>query len=76
MPAGSYHVANYGSMCMTSNASLESNVVDVFIGLLRKKIEKTGKPRLLHTRRGRGNMLAEEGGGHEFDPADCGCFWG
>jgi len=43
------------------NASLESNVVDVFIGLLRKKIERTGKPRLLHTRRGQGYMLAEEG---------------
>jgi DNA-binding response OmpR family regulator len=41
------------------NASLESNVVDVFIGLLRKKIERPGKPRLLHTRRGQGYMLAE-----------------
>jgi DNA-binding response OmpR family regulator len=40
------------------NASLESNVVDVFIGLLRKKIERPGKPRLLHTRRGQGYMLA------------------
>jgi DNA-binding response OmpR family regulator len=40
------------------NASLESNVVDVFIGLLRKKIERPGRPRLLHTRRGQGYMLA------------------
>lgn len=40
------------------NASLESNVVDVFVGLLRKKIERPGKPRLLHTRRGQGYMLA------------------
>ncbi len=39
------------------NASLESNVIDVFIGLLRKKIEEPGKPRLLHTRRGVGYML-------------------
>jgi len=43
------------------NASLESNVVDVFIGLLRKKIERAGRPRLLHTRRGQGYMLAETG---------------
>ena len=43
------------------NASLESNVVDVFIGLLRKKIERPNRPRLLHTRRGQGYMLAEEG---------------
>lgn len=45
------------------NASLESNVIDVFIGLLRKKIERPGKPRLLHTRRGQGYMLAELAGG-------------
>ena len=41
------------------NASPESNVVDVYIGLLRKKIERTGKPRLIHTRRGQGYLLAE-----------------
>lgn len=41
------------------NASLESNVVDVFMGLLRKKIERPDKPRLLHTRRGQGYMLAD-----------------
>ncbi|HEX4794887.1 MAG TPA: response regulator transcription factor [Humisphaera sp.] len=40
------------------NASMESNVVDVFVGLLRKKIERPGQPRLLHTRRGQGYMLA------------------
>lgn len=39
------------------NASLESNVVDVFIGLLRKKIERPGLPRLIHTRRGQGYRL-------------------
>jgi DNA-binding response OmpR family regulator len=43
------------------NASAESNVVDVFVGLLRKKIERPGSPRLLHTRRGQGYMLAELG---------------
>jgi len=40
------------------NASLESNVVDVFVGLVRKKIERDGSPRLLHTRRGQGYMLS------------------
>ena len=40
------------------NASLESNVVDVFIGLVRKKLERPGAPRLLHTRRGQGYMLS------------------
>ncbi len=41
------------------NASLESNVVDVFVGLVRKKIEREGQPRLIHTRRGQGYLLAE-----------------
>ena len=39
------------------NASLESNVVDVFIGLLRRKIEMPGKPRIIHTRRGQGYLI-------------------
>ncbi|HEY1921918.1 MAG TPA: response regulator transcription factor [Tepidisphaeraceae bacterium] len=42
------------------NASPESNVVDVYIGLLRKKIEREGEPRLIHTRRGQGYLLAEK----------------
>jgi DNA-binding response OmpR family regulator len=41
------------------NASPESNVVDVYIGLLRKKVERAGSPRLIHTRRGQGYLLAE-----------------
>ena len=41
------------------NASIESNVVDVYIGLLRRKIERSGKPRLIHTRRGQGYLLGE-----------------
>ncbi|HET6247288.1 MAG TPA: response regulator transcription factor [Tepidisphaeraceae bacterium] len=41
------------------NATLESNVIDVFIGLLRKKIERPNHPRLLHTRRGQGYVLGE-----------------
>jgi DNA-binding response OmpR family regulator len=38
-------------------SSAESNVVDVYIGYLRKKIERPGSPRLIQTRRGRGYML-------------------
>jgi len=34
-----------------------SNVVDVYIGYLRKKIERPGLPRLIHTCRGQGYML-------------------
>lgn len=49
------------------NASLESNVVDVFVGLLRKKIERSGKPRLLHTRRGQGYMLSARAGAERED---------
>jgi len=39
------------------NSSASSNVVDVYIGYLRKKIERPGKPALIHTVRGRGYML-------------------
>jgi DNA-binding response OmpR family regulator len=42
------------------NASAESNVVDVFIGHLRRKVERPGLPRLIHTRRGFGYLLGEE----------------
>jgi len=34
-----------------------SNVVDVYIGYLRKKIERPGRPALIHTIRGRGYVL-------------------
>jgi DNA-binding response OmpR family regulator len=37
----------------------QSNVVDVFIGHLRRKIELPGLRRLIHTRRGQGYVLAE-----------------
>jgi DNA-binding response OmpR family regulator len=43
------------------NAEIESNVVDVFIGLLRRKVEKPGLPRLIHTRRGQGYLLGTAG---------------
>jgi DNA-binding response OmpR family regulator len=42
-----------------ANATLESNVVDVFVGLVRKKIERPGK-QLLHTRRGLGYILTDQ----------------
>jgi DNA-binding response OmpR family regulator len=41
------------------HSSPESNVVDVYIGYLRKKIERPGLPRLIHTRRGQGYLFGE-----------------
>jgi two-component system response regulator PhoP len=37
----------------------DSNVVDVYIGYLRRKLEGRGRPRLIHTQRGRGYRLGE-----------------
>jgi two-component system copper resistance phosphate regulon response regulator CusR len=37
----------------------ESNVVDVYVGHLRKKIEQPGRPKLIHTRRGQGYVLGQ-----------------
>jgi len=39
------------------NSAASSNVVDVYIGYLRKKVEEQGKPALIHTIRGRGYLL-------------------
>jgi DNA-binding response OmpR family regulator len=36
---------------------VETNVVDVFVGYLRRKLEATGEPRMLHTMRGVGWVL-------------------
>lgn len=41
------------------NSESDSNVVDVFIAHLRKKIEEPGRPRLIHTRRGHGYVLGD-----------------
>jgi DNA-binding response OmpR family regulator len=41
------------------NTTPESNVIDVLVGRLRKKIEPPGQARLLHTKRGQGYVLAE-----------------
>ena len=35
-----------------------SNVIDVYIGYLRRKIDRSGLPPLIHTRRGHGYVLA------------------
>jgi DNA-binding response OmpR family regulator len=39
-----------------------SNVVDVYIGYLRRKIDSEHEVKLIHTRRGQGYVLAEEAG--------------
>ena len=39
------------------DSETSSNVVDVYIGYLRKKIERDDLPRLIHTRRGMGYQL-------------------
>jgi DNA-binding response OmpR family regulator len=41
-------------------STTSSNVVDVYIGYLRKKIERSGRPALIHTVRGRGYCLGAE----------------
>ena len=43
-----------------ASAETSSNVVDVFIGHLRRKVERPGLPPLIHTRRGLGYVLGEE----------------
>ena len=40
-------------------SSASSNVVDVYVGYLRKKIEQPDLPALIHSVRGRGYMLGE-----------------
>ncbi|MHC4374994.1 MAG: response regulator transcription factor [Planctomycetota bacterium] len=39
----------------------QSNVVDVYVGYLRRKLEADGTPRLIQTRRGAGYVLKEPG---------------
>lgn len=39
----------------------DANVLDVYIGYLRRKVEFEGQPRLIHTVRGVGFVLREEG---------------
>ena len=41
------------------HSSAASNVVDVYIGYLRKKIERTNAKKLIHTKRGYGYILGD-----------------
>jgi DNA-binding response OmpR family regulator len=41
------------------NSEADSNVVDVYIGYLRRKIERPGAPLMIRTLRGRGYMLGD-----------------
>lgn len=40
-------------------SELSSNVIDVYIGRLRKKLEMSGEDKVLHTKRGFGYMLGD-----------------
>ncbi len=42
------------------NSSATSNVVDVYVGYLRRKLDVDGKPNLIHTIRGRGYVLGDQ----------------
>jgi DNA-binding response OmpR family regulator len=48
--------------CYGFDADTTSNVVDVYIGYLRRKLEPSGRPKLIHTRRGQGYQLSVEAG--------------
>lgn len=50
-----------------SGAAASSNVVDVYVGYLRKKLESGGTPRVLHTRRGEGYILEFQGDAESTD---------
>jgi DNA-binding response OmpR family regulator len=41
-------------------AEASSNVIDVYVGYLRRKLEREGEAKLIHTRRGMGYVLAVE----------------
>jgi DNA-binding response OmpR family regulator len=42
-----------------SDSDPDSNVVDVFVAHLRRKLERPGLPKLIHTRRGHGYLLGK-----------------
>jgi DNA-binding response OmpR family regulator len=44
------------------HSDAHSNVVDVYIGYLRKKLEHDGVAKLIHTRRGQGYVLGKDAG--------------
>jgi len=47
--------------CYDFAAEAGSNVIDVYIGYLRRKLEHPDRPRLIHTRRGQGYLLGTLG---------------
>jgi DNA-binding response OmpR family regulator len=48
-----------------------SNVVDVYIGYLRNKIDRDHKTKLIHTRRGMGYMLGTQSAECKVQNAEC-----
>jgi two-component system response regulator MprA len=48
------------------DAETASNVVDVYVGYLRQRLEAAGEPRLLHTVRGSGYVLREPRAGETW----------
>jgi DNA-binding response OmpR family regulator len=51
--------AMIGERCWDMSFDTESNVIDVYIGYLRRKLEGDGQSRLIHTVRGVGYVLRE-----------------
>lgn len=47
--------------CYDFATEAASNVIDVYIGYLRRKIERPDQPRLIHTRRGQGYVFGMSG---------------
>ena len=47
--------------CYDFQAEAQSNVIDVYIGYLRRKLEKPGQTKLIQTRRGQGYVLEAVG---------------
>jgi len=43
------------------NAEPNSNVIDVYVARLRRRLEEGGRSRIIHTRRGQGYVLGERG---------------
>jgi len=46
--------------CYDFQADAASNVIDVYIGYLRRKLEGDGQSKVIHTRRGQGYVMAVE----------------
>ncbi len=46
--------------CYDFQADAASNVIDVYIGYLRRKLEGEGQSKVIHTRRGQGYVMAVE----------------